>query len=164
MSRLAAGRWLVLGAMALAAAPAWAVDTPIYKCFDNHLSLVYTDLPCKDGEVVDIRAGSADPAAVARLEHSRDQLDQSAAERARDERRAAEMRGMMSPPDDDVAAPQAAAEPYDYGYGGYGGYGYLPYPPLRPHHPRRHPPHAVAGFGNGMHRVLAPSAPHAPRT
>ena len=122
MSRLAAGRWLALGAMALAAAPAWAVDTPIYKCFDNHLSLVYTDLPCKDGEVVDIRAGSAYPAAVARLEHARDQLDQSAAERTRDERRAAEMRGMAWLPDDDGAAPQAAAEPFDYGYG------YLPYP------------------------------------
>ena len=162
MSRLAAGRWLVLGAMALAAAPALAVDTPIYKCFDNHLSLVYTDLPCKDGEVVDIRAGTADPAAVSRLERARDQLNQSAAERTRDERRAAEMRGMTSLPDDDVGAPQAAAEPYDYGYGGYG---YLPYPLLRPHHPRRHPPHAVAGLGkNGMRRVLAPSAAHVPRT
>ena len=158
MSRLAAGRWLVLGAMALAAAPALAVDTPIYKCFDNHLSLVYTDLPCKDGEVVDIRAGSADPAAVSRLERARDQLDQSAAERTRDERRAAEMRGMTQLPDDDVAAPQAAAEPSDYGYG------YLPYPLLRPHHPRRHRPHAVAGLGNGMRRVLAPSAAHVPRT
>jgi hypothetical protein len=157
MSRLAAGRWLVLGAMALAAAPALAVDTPIYKCFDNHLGLVYTDLPCKDGEVVDIRAGSADPAAVARLERARDQLDQSAAERTRDERRVAEMRGMASLPDDDVAAPQAA-EPSDYGYG------YLPFSLLRPHHPRRHRPHAVAGLGNGMRRVLAPHAAHVPRT
>jgi hypothetical protein len=156
MSRLAAGRWLALGAMALAAAPALAVDTPIYKCLDNHLSLVYTDLPCKDGEVVDIRAGSADPAAVARLERARDQLDQSADERTRDERRAAEMRGMMQLPDDDVGAPQAAAEPYDYGYG------YLPL--VRPHHPRRHRPHAVAGLGNGTRRVSAPSAVHVPRT
>jgi len=158
MSRFAAGRWLALGAMALAAAPAWAVDTPIYKCFDNHLSLVYTDLPCKDGEVVDIRAGSADPAAVARLERARDQLDQSAAERTRDERRAAELRGMALPPDDDVAAPQAAAEASDYGYG------YLPYPLSRPYHPRRHRPHPVAGLGNGMRRVVAPGSVHVPRT
>jgi hypothetical protein len=158
MSRLATGRWLVLGAMALAAAPALAVDAPIYKCLDNHLSLVYTDLPCKDGEVVDIRAGSADPAAIARLERARDQLDQSAAERTRDERRAAEIRAMASLPDDDVAAPQPGAEPSDYGYG------YLPYPLLRPHHPRRHRPHPVAGLGNGMRRALAPSAAHVPRT
>ena len=158
MSRLTAGRWLALGAMALACAPAWAVDTPIYKCFDNHLSLVYTDLPCKDGEVVDIRAGSADPAAVARLEHARDQLDQSAAERTRDERRTAETRGMTWLPDDDVAAPQAAAEASDYGYG------YLPYPLFRPHHPRRHRPHPIAGLGNGMAHVLKSGAAHVPRT
>jgi hypothetical protein len=158
MSRLTAGRWLALGAMALACAPAWAVDTPIYKCFDNHLSLVYTDLPCKDGEVVDIRAGSADPAAVARLERARDQLDQSADERTRDERRAAEMRGMAWLPDDDSAAPQAAAEPFDYGYG------YLPYPLLRPHHPRQHRPHPVASLGKGTRRALAPGAAHAPRS
>ena len=144
--------------MALAAAPAWGVDTPIYKCFDNHLSLVYTDLPCKDGEVVDIRAGSADPAAVSRLERARDQLDESAAERVRDERRAAEMRGMAWLPDEDVAAPQPAAEPSDYGYG------YLPYPLFRPQHPRRHRPHPVAGLGNGMARVLKPGAAHVPRT
>src|SRR5271167_4721961 len=150
MSRRGAARCITIGVLALAVAPAWAVDTPIYKCFDNHLSLVYTDLPCKDGEVVDIRAGSADPAAVSRLERARDQLDQSAAERTRDERRAAQMRGMGWLPDDDVGAPQAAAEPSDYGYG------YLPYPFFRPHHPRRHRPHPVAGLAHAMPHVLAP--------
>jgi len=157
MSRRAAARWFALGVLALAVAPAWAVDTPIYKCFDNHLSLVYTDLPCKDGEVVDIRAGNADPSAVARLERARDQLDQSAAERTRDERRAADARSMAWLPDDDEGASQAA--PSDYGYG------YLPYqplrPPRRPHLLRPHPP---AANPNGSPHVIAHGAAHVPRT
>src|SRR5271170_4534333 len=148
MSRRGTARCIAVGALALAVAPAWAVDTPIYKCFDNHLSLVYTDLPCKDGEVVDIRAGSADPAAVARLERTRDQLDQSAAER-----RAAEARSMAWQPDDDGG--QTQATPSDYGYG------YVPYQPLRPlrrphlhrPHPPAAPPHVVAHRAGAVPRT-----------
>jgi len=147
-----------MGVLALAVTPAWAVDTPIYKCFDNHLSLVYTDLPCKDGEVVDIRAGSADPAAVARLERARDQLDESAAERTRDERLAAQARSMAwLPPDDDGGATQAASS--DYGYG----YGYLPYQPLRPHRPH-HRPRTPATPSNAPPHVIAHGAARVPKT
>jgi hypothetical protein len=155
MSRRAL-QWLVAGAMSFAFAPAWAVDTPIYKCFDAHLSLVYTDLPCKDGEVVDIRAGDADPAAVARLERARDQLDQSAAERTRDERRLAGARALARPPDDyDEGAPPVAADASGYAYG------YLPaFRPLR--RPHLHRPHPVASLPNGGARVLATA--HVPRT
>jgi hypothetical protein len=64
---------------------AWAT-TPIYKCFDRKFDVVYTDVPCKDGAVMDIRAGDADPAAVARLDRARDALDQSAAQRISDMR------------------------------------------------------------------------------
>jgi hypothetical protein len=67
----------------------WAAATPIYKCFDKHLGVLYTDEPCKEGERLDIRAGDADPAAVARLERQRDALDQSASQRIADLRRAA---------------------------------------------------------------------------
>lgn len=81
----------IAGALALMgvfAPNAIAAAAPIYKCFDKSLSVVYTDLPCKDGEVVDIRPGSADPAALARLERERDALDRSSAQRVIDLRRA----------------------------------------------------------------------------
>ena len=148
MFRRAPGRWVAVGALALAVVPAWAANAPIYKCLDSHLGLVYTDLPCKDGEQLDIRAGDADPAAVARLDRSLDQLDQSAAQRMQDDRRAAAATWLPRGPEDDASPP---AEPYSYG-NGYGyGYGFMPYPPFvrhvlhRPHRP--HPvPRTVPAF------------------
>src|ERR1700737_2377104 len=80
---------LVFALGALASTFAFAANTTIYKCFDSHLSLVYTDSPCKDGERMDINPGDADPIAVSKLEHARDMLDRAAAERLSDDRRAA---------------------------------------------------------------------------
>lgn len=115
-----------------------AATTPIYKCFDKNLGLLYTDEPCKDGEVLTIRAGDADPAAVARLERARDALDLAAAQRLADQRRAAtEM---------DLAARYASEGPAS-AYGdmaagmSYGPYDYgLPW--LYPGFSRHHPPHS----------------------
>ena len=116
-----------------------AAETPIYKCFDKNLGLLYTDEPC-DGELLTIRAGDADPAAVARLERARDALEQAAAQRIADQRYAA-MRN-------DLAALYAsqtwqgayadmvasAYAPYDYGLPWLStGFG-------RPHPPRSRPP------------------------
>ncbi len=70
-------------------ASGWAATTPIYKCLDRNLGLLYTDEPCRDGEQLDIRAGEADPAAVAWLERQRNALDQSASQRISDLRAAA---------------------------------------------------------------------------
>lgn len=70
-------------------AGSWAATTPIYKCLDKNLGLLYTDEPCKEGEQLNIRPGDADPAAVARLERQRDALDQSASQRIADLRRPA---------------------------------------------------------------------------
>jgi hypothetical protein len=145
---------LAAGSLVVAVAPASAADTAIYKCFDNHLGLVYTDLPCKDGEKLDIRAGDADPAAVARLERVRDQLDQSTAQRIVDERRAAERSALANrlrreaEEERSVAEPIAAYAPFDYGYT------YLPFLPDA----RTHPPRARA------HKLLEPPrfAPHPP--
>ena len=158
MFRRAPCRWLAAGVMALAVAPAWAANAPIYKCFDNHLGLVYTDVPCKDGEQLDIRAGDADPKAVARLDRALDQLDQSAAQRMLDDRHAADTRTAAAwlPPEGDMA-PEGPSAPFAYGYG-YGN-GYFPYPLfMRPmlHHPRPHRPHGVP------HTV--PVVPHLPRS
>ncbi len=146
---------IAAGAMAMAGA-AWAVNAPIYKCLDNHLNLVYTDLPCKEGEVVDIRAGDADPAAVARLERERDQLDQSAAQRMSDERRAALLPAYPAWMPEEESSPDTLSS--GYGYGGYG-FGYLAYPPVRRpplHHPRPHRPRVVRG--------TVPATPHVPRS
>jgi hypothetical protein len=151
----APGRWLALTVLALAG-PAWAANTPIYKCLDNHLGIVYTDVPCKDGERLDIRAGDADPAAVARLDRALDRLDQSADQRMLDDRRAADARASAawSPqgPEDDMGAP---AQPFAYGYGG----GYYSYPSyLRPklHRPRPHHPLALPRH--------VPAVPHIPKS
>ena len=59
--RLAAGACFALGLLVLPASSGWAATTPIYKCFDKNLGLLYTDEPCKDGEQLNIRAGDADP-------------------------------------------------------------------------------------------------------
>jgi hypothetical protein len=153
-------RWLsaliALGTIVLAAFPALATTTTVYKCFDRHLGLVYTDSPCKDGERIDIDPGEANPAAVAKLEHARDMLDRSAAERIADERRAALQRGLaasMRP------APEEDRGESEYAYqAGYYDGGYLAYPTLRPRSMRsRMARHAVA------HR-FAPNPPyHVPR-
>ncbi len=93
-------------------AGSWAATTPIYKCLDKNLGLLYTDEPCKEGEQLNIRPGDADPAAVARLERQRDALDQSASQRIADLRRA---------PAEGEGAPRLRYEPpdergsYDYG-------------------------------------------------
>jgi len=121
------------GVIVLACGNAAAATSPIYKCFDRHLALVYTDVPCKDGEQLDVRPGDADPAAMARLDRERDALAQSSARRISDLRAAEVQRNYAA------AAPYEYAPGYDvgsyaealdygpYGYGvGYGGYAGAP--------------------------------------
>jgi hypothetical protein len=82
------GACLAFGLVVLTSG-SWAATAPIYKCLDKNFGLLYTDEPCKEGEQLNIRAGEADPAAVARLERQRDALDQSANQRIADLHRAA---------------------------------------------------------------------------
>lgn len=127
---------IALAASLFGIAAAQAANTPIYKCFDKHLALVYTDVPCKDGEELDLRAGDADPAAVARLERERELLSQSAAQRIADERRAALERDLADRSRPVMAEPNAPDQYADYGYGYYG-YGFPVFastPKARPHH------------------------------
>jgi len=121
--------------LATSTGAAWAGTTVVYRCFDAHLGVVYTDLPCKDGEAFDTRAGDADAAAVARLEHVRDMLDQSAAQRISDERRAASQKQLVAESSPYVEQGRNDEAAYDYGAYGYA----AGYPPLRPHRPRHHP-------------------------
>ena len=148
---------IALCGLLLLAGPAWPASTPIYKCFDKNLGLLYTDLPCTDGEQLDLRPGDADPASVARLERQRDLLDQSAAQRILDERRTAAQRDLADRirgeayyqdgiPDSSLA----------YGYGGYSyGYPFVAYPPyVHPRPPRPHPPRRMEPRG------FAPNPPY----
>ena len=94
------------GLIGLACGNAAAATSPIYKCFDRHLALVYTDVPCKDGEQLDVRPGDADPAAMARLDRERDALD--AKQRAANQPTCARRR---------CSETYAAAAPYEYAPG-----------------------------------------------
>ena len=110
----------------------WAATAPIYKCLDRQHRLVYTDLPCKDGERLDIRVGDADPAAVALLQRERDELDQSASQSAAEQRRP-----MVDGEDASLSGyepEEGAATPYD-GSAYASGYGLMSFPR---HHPMRH--------------------------
>jgi len=150
------GALIALGTLGLVAPSALATTTTIYKCFDRHLSLVYTDAPCKEGERMDIDAGDTNPVAVAKLEHARDMLDLAAAERIADERHAALERGVAAATPrrhaEDERAPgdyAASSALYDPGYAVY------PTLPLRSMRPRMR--HADL-------RRFAPNHPHhAPR-
>ena len=123
-------------AMFLATASAASTNTPIYKCFDRNLTLLYTDQPCKDGEQLDLRPGDADPASVARLERERDRLDQSYAQRIADERRAALQRDLAyGPAQGDVF--YGGAPDYSQDYYGYPLVAYPPYVHPRARHPHR---------------------------
>ena len=111
--------------VAIASAPTWAAATTVYKCFDKNLGVLYTDEPCK-GEKLIIRAGEADPLAVAELQREREALSRSAAQRIADNRRAALEREYAA----QRAYAPAEALPAYAGADGYypGGYGVIPYP------------------------------------
>ena len=81
---------VVIGLASLAPLSCIAATQPIYKCIDA-MRVAYTDVPCRNGEQLDIRAGEADPAALARLQRERDRLDQSAVQRIADQQRQRDM-------------------------------------------------------------------------
>lgn len=59
------------------AGPASAADAAVYKCTQAGGTVLYSDIPCKGGTVVDVRSGEADPGAIARLEHDRAEFDRN---------------------------------------------------------------------------------------
>jgi hypothetical protein len=131
-----------LSALLLALQTASAGTTIVYKCLDRNLGVVYTDEPCKGGERMTIRAGDADPAAVARLERERDALGRSAEQRIMDERRISLQRDFAAGPSYPVDQPldyyngYYNGAPYDYGW--VGAYPLYPMQPQRPRFPRGH--------------------------
>lgn len=113
---------LALGIAIGVSAAADASEVPIYKCMQAIGGVLYTDTPCKGGELLDIRPGAPDPAAMIRLERAQASLDRSAARRqAAAEIEAAggdEMQRLGR--EEEAARREAAAFPYansDYGAG-----------------------------------------------
>jgi len=124
-------RCAVMGLALLAPLSGLAATAPIYKCVDANLRLLYTDVPCKGGEQLNIRAGDADPAAMARLQRERDALDQSATQRLADSRRQQDWAARYGIEDDQRV--------YDYPSYDYGAAWWLP-GIARPHPPRARGP------------------------
>jgi len=132
---------VLIAVVSLAPLSALAATEPIYKCVDANQRVAYTDIPCGNGEQLDIHAGEADPTAMARLQRERDRLDQSAA------RRIAEQQRQRDPP------VRYIADDYRPDYGvptnNYGGVGWLPgvvspHPPKIARAPKAHGPRRIA--------------------
>ena len=136
--------WALLGVASLAPLSGLATTTPIYKCVDANLGLLYTDEPCKGGEKLNIHAGDADPAAIARLQRERDALDRSAAQRLADLRRQQYWSAPYMVEDNQPV--------YDYPSYDYGATWWLP-GIARPHPPRAREPKAHVS------RRFAPTPP-----
>jgi hypothetical protein len=152
-----AAAMIAASALVLATSVADAATASIYKCLGANLVVIYTDQPCKDGEQLDIRAGDADPAAVAQLQRARDQLDWNAAVRIAEERRAAAQRDLAAlarrERDEDRSAvddPDYSGSPYDYALLWYPAFVPMPSAHLR----RPHPPRTAAP------RTFAPNPPY----
>lgn len=117
--------WLALGVFAGTSIGVRAGTSTIYKCFDRNLGVLYTDQPCK-GEPLEIRAGDADPNAVAALEREREALSRSMAQRIADQRRAAldAQRAVEwiypAPPGPNVQASNDVYYPAGWGFAPYG--------------------------------------------
>jgi len=141
--RLCLVLWILFTAASSAA-------TPIYKCLDRNLGLLYTDLPCKDGERLDLRPGDADPAAVAVLERERDALDQEGMQRAADQRRA-----MIENESAAGFDAEGETEAYDYGPGYVSDGGMIAYSVMHRHHRKpgsRHLRHVAPRPSDAMAR------------
>ena len=110
-----------LAALALGIAPAAsAAVATVYKCFDRHLNVVYTDQPC-GGEKLDIELGRVDQNAVAELAREREALSRAVAQRIADNRRypvAAASDYIAVPP-----LPDGSEVYYPAGWGYYPQYG-----------------------------------------
>lgn len=59
------------------AAFASTAGATIYKCTQSGGTVLYSDIPCKDGAIVDVRPGEADPGAIERLERERVEFERN---------------------------------------------------------------------------------------
>jgi hypothetical protein len=169
MRSLSQQRWCgALAAIAaLAGAAAALAADPIYKCVDASARVTYQSEPCRGGQRLDVDAGVADPAAVARLErrHEADQAreaEQRAVERAVADRMAERRADAMAQA---LAAQLAAgAPPPDAGEGCLSCWGWNYLAPVEPTRPPKPPkPHPLPAAGSiVVPKASAPARPVVP--
>jgi hypothetical protein len=87
-----------------------AASAEVYKCKQAGGGVAYQDYACKGGTIVDVRAGSADPAAVDRLERANAAFDRAAAARKANEEVAAIRRAALNERQRELEAAQNMAE------------------------------------------------------
>lgn len=91
-----------------------AAGAQVYKCQQGNAGVSYQDFPCKGGTVVDVRAGSDNPAAVDRLERANAEFNRTAAARSANEAIAAQRREALYQQQRAAEAAQAMAEAAAY--------------------------------------------------
>jgi hypothetical protein len=87
-----------------------AAGAQVYKCQQGNAGVSYQDFPCKGGTVVDVRAGSDDPAAVDRLDRANAEFNRAAAARSANEAIASQRREALYQQQSAAAAAQAMAD------------------------------------------------------
>lgn len=118
-----------------------AADAAIYKCVGSGASVLYSDIPCKGGSVVDVRAGIADPGAIERLERERVEFDRNMVARRAADDAAALRRAALDAQQREAEAAQRTAEATAYSPPQY----YVPAYGVVAPRMRRHPhPHPIA--------------------
>jgi len=87
-----------------------AAGAQVYKCQQGKAAVLYQDFPCEGGTVVDVRAGSDNPAAVDRLERANAEFNRAAAVRNANEEMAAQRREALYQQQGAAEAARAMAE------------------------------------------------------
>jgi hypothetical protein len=99
----------VAAAVPAGASATSAVSATIYHCVQANGHVLYADVPCKGGVVVDIRPGVPDPTAIDRLDRQNAAFDRNMAARAANEQNAAARRQEIYLRRQELEATQAAA-------------------------------------------------------
>jgi hypothetical protein len=87
----------------------------VYKCAQDRGGVLYSDVPCKGGAVVDVEAGTANPAAVRQLARDNAAFDRKLAARRAAEDQAEFRREQLNAQMEVALAAQASAATTDAG-------------------------------------------------
>lgn len=115
----------------------------VYKCTQEGGRVLYSDVPCKGGAVVDVHAGTANPAAVRELARDNAAFDRKmAARRAAEDQ--AELRRRQLDTQLELARAAQGSPTASYGGPGYyaPGYAFVTPPRVKRHTPSHHDTHA----------------------
>jgi len=159
LSRNALSLVLALSPLSLGITDAAGADAQVYKCTQPNGTVLYTDRPCKGATAVDIRLGSTDPAAPARLALAQAEFDAVAAQRRAEEEIATARREELirlhleAEAEQGPTAPLADYPNVDYGpvYGPSKGHAHRRGSPSKQHEDMRHDQGRVPAIVRGAH-------------